>query len=1091
MSVKLIICEDALDPETWYARETDDVCAALAAHFVVFPDTARLYHNEVSQDHDITPSCVSDIEKLQRVEGTVYAVVYPADPITIVVAIVAVAVTAVAAFLLIPTIPNSEQRNTQTESPNNALSERQNKPRPAARIPDIYGRVTSTPDLIAVPYSVFENHQEIEYAYMCVGRGEYEIAANTVRDDATLVSGIAGASVEVFGPNTSPNSGDGPQLRIGTAINETVKYAAKSTAVNGQVLRAFNIDSFAASGDVRFVAPDEIHLIASSDEDFTDFFDTNDVVDISRAAYTGEISGSGVNTDEVVRFTPSGTIEFETSNTDDFTLGDTLTVTGAYYIYSTSQPGVYEDFSDGVGDFTAYGGGSLSISSSALTIAYASGTTYGGQVPIAPIIDNTAVKVVFDLVSLNGATTGIRVGLQGGGAGWTSNNVTVNSVGRHTVDLDAVRDASDARVLFFAPYASGSFVINNVVIIVGGGVGSVNLSGTYVVNGKTPSSLSLLSPENVNDDWNLISPNFPEGHTMYLSCGLVVPSGSVSIDLAGTYTVLSVSSNIITLANPAAVNVDWNTLAGFVDGRTTYARNPLIETNSVKWVGPFTLDRADLSAVYCNFIASGGMFKDNGEKQKATDVEVRLELVPVDATDTPTGAAEYFNATVYGSATSRTSRAVTIKAEPTFTGRCTVRARRVTPLDLEYEGTVVDEVKWRDLYQIASVTQTHFGDVTTVQAVTYATSGALSVKERKLNLEAVRKIPTRVNGTTFTTNQAAEDAANILVAVCVDPRIGGRPLAELDLDNIYDTIDEVVSYFGHDNAAKFSYTFNSDNTSFEETVASIASAVFCTAYRRGNVIKLTFEKKTEDSTLLFNHRNKIPGTETRTVRFGNQDDNDGVEYNYISPEDGALVTLYLPTDQSAVNPKKVDSIGVRNDLQAYFAAWRVWNKIRKQNVSVEFDATQEAGLLVLSDRILVADNTRTGTIDGEIISQSGLTVELSQPVTFEGGESYTCFLQHTDSTVEAIGITAGSDDYHAVLAFAPRLPLNVDEEAYARATYIITPNSSTRERAFLVAEREPQDNFTSTVRAVNYSDDYYAEDDAYAQGRVDLNGNPI
>lgn len=957
MSVTVILGENALEPSTWERHEVTDVCAFLASRYDTFPDTARIYHEQVAQDRDVTPADEYGVKRLQELDGTLYVVVYPGDPVTIIIAVVAVAAVAAAAFLLLPKIPNSALRNTQTESPNNELSNRQNKPRPNGRVPDIFGTVRSTPDLIAVPYNVFEAHQEVEYAYMCIGRGEYDVPASEIKDDTTLVNDLAGASVEIYAPYTSPNSGDDPQLRVGSAITEPVRSAVRSNAVNGQVLRAPNANSYAAQGDVRFSSPDEIQLDAA-DADFTDRFDAGDTLVISNASYTGTITGSGVDVNVSVRFDDSGTVEFETTDTDNFSVGDTLQVSGAYFEYN-------------------------------------------------------------------------------------------------------------------------------------GGANAVDLSGTYVIQGKTSSALTLQSPENINSDWNLLAANFTDGSTGYKSCNLVVPSGQTTINLSGTYTVLSVTSNIITLSNPATVNTDWNTLASFDSGQTAFI-SPTLQTTSNKWVGEFVLDRADLSLVYSNFVALNGLYKDDGKNQRRFDVTVEMELTPVDATDTPTGAAETFQATIEGSSSSRTTRAVTLKANPTFTGRCLVRARRVTNADLNYKGTVVDEIKWRDVYQMSPVVPTDFGDATTVHAVTYATSGALAVKDRKLNMLVTRKIPQRVSGNTFTaTKYASNNAADILCAVCLDPRIGNRNIAELDVVNIYDTVAEIVSYFGHDNAAEFCYTFDKDNISFEETVATIASSVYSTAYRRGNIIKLSFERQTDDSTLLFNHRNKLPGSESRTIRFGNQDDNDGVEYNYVDPEDDALVTLYLPADKTAVNPKKVDSVGVRNGLQAYFHAWRIWNKIRYQNVATEFDATQEADLVLIGDRVLVTDNTRAGTQDGYVVSQTGLALETSQEITFTPGKNYVVFLQHTDGTVESIPISAGAHSREIVLSYAPKAALSLDPANYAQCTYVIAADDNPREMAFLVTEREAQDRFTSTVKAIAYNDVYYSRDTDYSTGDVNADGIPI
>jgi hypothetical protein len=243
--------------------------------------------------------------------------------------------------------------------------------------------------------------------------------------------------------------------------------------------------------------------------------------------------------------------------------------------------------------------------------------------------------------------------------------------------------------------------------------------------------------------------------------------------------------------------------------------------------------------------------------------------------------------------------------------------------------------------------------------------------------------------------------------------------------------------------------------------------------------------------LIFNHRNKLPDSESRQISFGYVNDNDGVNYDYVDDNDDAIVTYYIPEDQSAVNPKKVESVGVRNKLQAYFHANRLWNKIKHQRIATEFTATAEADILLKQDRVLVADNTRQGTQDGEVVSQDGLELTLSQDITFEVGQTYTIFLQHNDATVQSIAITAGSVSNKVLLATPPAIPLSLDDANYAKATYIIVGSDDSREQAFLIEEKNPQDNFTFNIRALNYDDRYYANDSDYINGVVDIDGNLI
>lgn len=958
MLKRVTLARNPLEPDTWTQHEVEDVRDFLLREFDEWPSSARIYHEHVSSATDVTPGDEHGIERLGELQGPFYVVVYPADPVTIIIAVVAVVVVAAVVLPALVKPPNPTLRNTQNQSPNNELSDRTNKPRPLSRIPDIFGTVRSTPDLLSVPYQVYSNHEEVEYTYMCIGRGTYDVG--DVRDDNTLVLDIPGTSVEVYGPNTSPNSGDAPQLRIGTAINKPVYDLARSNAVNGQVLRPPNDQFIRATKNIYFQTP---NLVKTSAFDFT----------------------------------------------DKFASGDSLTISGA---------AVYQDYVNQTKTLFAYNDGSFRfvIPNSTLPSEYATGAE----------------------IQLTGATftTTDQDGF------WSS-----------TSDLSGVYTiASKNLITVVDPETSATTYYCRVV---------------------------LSNPAAINPQWNTVTSGAST------SVGIRLSSGAELYNLNGTYTVLAVADTEITLSNPAAVNGNWSTLT------TSPNLSPTLSTTGSKWVGPFILDKTNTDRVVTNFVATNGLYKDDGKNQVRFDVTLELEITPINADGSVRGAVQTAQATVEGSATYRSTRAVTLDVGVSLPGRVRVRARRVTNADLAYEGSVVDEIKWRDVYAFAPIDVTNFGNVTTVQSVTYATAGALALKERKLNMLVTRKLPRRVSGSTFTTElYPTNDADEILSAICRDPYLGNRPSSEVDFDNIYATVQEVRDYFGSDLAAEFCYTFDADNLSFEETVQAISNACFCVAYRRGSVIKLNFEKETDDSLLLFNHRNKLPGSEVRTVRFGRQNNFDGVSLSYVSPDDDALITYYIPEDRSAYNPQEIETLGVRNGLQAYFHAWRAWNKIRYQNIITEFTATQEADLLVTHDRILVADNTRTGTQDGEVVSQNLLEIEVSQPVGFTPGVQYNIFLQLPDGTVESLPASPGTSPNRIVLSRAPRLPLALEDGLFARASFILIGDNEPRGSAFLIVEKDQQSNFTSTVRAVNYDSRYYAQDRDYLDGLVNEAGQP-
>ncbi len=948
-------------------QETDDVLAFLAAEFgESFPPAARIYHGEGGGAEDVTPDDAAGVARLAQLPGPFVVVLWPQDPgsLTLGAQLFLTFAAFVIQGILAPTPPTVTQRNVRNESPNNGLSERTNQVRVNGRIPDIFGTVRSTPDLIQVPYKIFEEHVEKEIAYMCIGRGRYAINASEIYDDTTPMQEIAGASVAVYGPGTSPNSG-APQLTIGNAINQPVLKISRLNAVNGQVLLPSDAGGSYRNA-VRFESP---NIVRSMDPevDFTTLFLPGDPLTIAEAVQsegTFTYQGMGVRAS------------------------------------MESGQGVLRVFEDISADWAP-----------------------GQRMTIA----NSGFNVLMDLgESGSGYTYGTLDGI------YTIDSVT-------WVPPDP-----------FDPSDTGHTVIR------------------------------LLDVEDYNPFWLLLTGGtsvngYGEGQGRFSR-----PSGVVQFDLSGTYSVNTVSADVMTLSSPASVNPDWTVMADDYGGQSQVL-NPLLFTSGDRWVGEFTLrSNEPIRRLVSNFVAQNGLFADNGSNQYVRTVDVRLEATPVDAAGDPIGTTEGFNGTVVGSATTRSTRALTMDVPLAGTSSIwKVRARRLTPKDLDFSGTVVDEIKWRDLYSATPVTEPHFGDVTTIQVANYATDGALAVKERKTNLIVTRMLPAWT-GSEFTAElYPTRDLADILAFVALDPKIGGRAIEEIDVAQFYAIQQEIKNYFGFDEAAHFSYTFDNSNLSPEETIATIAEAVYCSAYRRGSLIRLHFERETDESVLLFNHRNKVPGSDVVRQDFGNVEGFDGIEYKYVAPEDDAPVTLYLPEDQSATKPRSTESVGIRDHRQAHIHAWRLWNKLRYQNMALQFTALPEANLLTLKERALWVDNTRSGSQDGEVVAVDGLTLTLSQSLDWwVDGAEYSIQLQGADGRVEAIDIVRGPGPRQIVLDHAPQVPVVVDDTAYVRTAYVITDNAGARNALpVLVTEKgEPNDDTTIPITAINYDGRYYQND---------------
>lgn len=285
------IRRDPFDKRTWTSAEVDDVCAYLATQFEVFPDRARIYHLSVSHSNDVTPASDLAIQQLQALDGDIYVVVWPAyDPFTIAYLIVA-AITLAFSVYTYMTMPKPQVSAAQ--SANNDLAERQNRARMNGRVPDIFGTVRSTPDLIAPSYTYYdENDREIEENLMVIGRGYYQI--HDCRDDLTLVQDIQGASVLVYDPDI--NILGVPKFKIGEDFSERPTLAFKSKSINGQTLNLPN-DQKLESDSIYFEYPNVIKT-NNAIYNFTLMFAVNDSIGI----YGAEFGVDDVNLSGAVTF---------------------------------------------------------------------------------------------------------------------------------------------------------------------------------------------------------------------------------------------------------------------------------------------------------------------------------------------------------------------------------------------------------------------------------------------------------------------------------------------------------------------------------------------------------------------------------------------------------------------------------------------------------------------------------------------------------------------------------------------------------------------------------------------------------------------
>ncbi|MDV2440702.1 host specificity factor TipJ family phage tail protein [Acinetobacter gerneri] len=614
--------------------------------------------------------------------------------------------------------------------------------------------------------------------------------------------------------------------------------------------------------------------------------------------------------------------------------------------------------------------------------------------------------------------------------------------------------------------------------------GTLDLSGFYEVSNIIKSGsvnawiyeITLQNPASSNQNFGMLTDSVSG------SLSGLLTNNIDSMNLNGEYTINVVDDSKITLSAPDSENPEWLKLQNW--GST--AGNTIgLYGSQENWLGWYKTEN-ESKKVIANFYAPQGLYHIGTKGYKEViGVELELQCQALDHFGKPTGEIYTVKQALFGDIKGiANSVGLTLECDLPNPSKLQYRMRRITVHTSK--GTVVDEVQARSVFTEMNLEKLSYDDVTLVRTLTVTNDISSGVSKRQLNLIATRMVYSYITGAKSTERIATSNFADIVCDMTVDSYIGRRELDNLDLENLYATSQDITDYFGTSKATEFNYTLDQSNQSYEESLAQVASVVFCDARRESGRIYFQFEKLNPSSAILFNHRNKRPFSETWTIRGTRDKTYDGIEAKWKDPtENWVEKTIKLPND-SITNPKKIDLNGVTNKYQAHFLANRAWNKIKYQRKTVKFTGYGESDLVSRNNRIAVTNDTRPSIVplgedgkftSGEIENIVGQTITVSQPVQLLPDQTYTIHLQLTNKSVETMRVTQGSDAFTLILERLPILPLITQFDGkVVSTTYSITLEQNKDSEAMLITEKSDAGQFESEITAINYDARYYDND---------------
>lgn len=594
--------------------------------------------------------------------------------------------------------------------------------------------------------------------------------------------------------------------------------------------------------------------------------------------------------------------------------------------------------------------------------------------------------------------------------------------------------------------------------------GLQDLAGLYDVTSVTyvggVYTVTLTNPSSTNANWSNLTANATEN----ISANLTANTNNIFLDGEYTITGIDTANKLMTLATPSTVNSDWNKLQDLAGQQTPSGSVIKLRGSQQNYIGWFTIDSQNATGLLLNFKALNGIYQ--GSTAKTVTVYVEYQQV---VSGTPTGTVYNDTITLTGKANNRDSVGGSMWINLPFSGAVRFRARRSN--DNGDAPDLVDETKFYSAYAYHYLSKLTYGNRVLVRSRTVATQNATSQQSRQLNCTAESLVYSYVGGVKSASRIASRNIADLTIDLALHPKIGRRTESEIDFDRIYQVVSDIDAYFGSSKLTEFNYTLDNTNTSFEELMRMMSYAT-CSNERRVNR-KIYYELESIDNepTILFNHRNKEPKSESRGYSFVTK--NDGVELTYVDSENGWVEKiLRIPNDQIK-NPKKTDGLGIVYTEQAHIVAWREWNKIKFGRILSTFKAYCESDLVFRGNCVLNADDTRPeDSMNGEIVSWSGTTIVCSQPFSVTTG--YVIHLQLKSGNIDVIPITQGSDLFSYNLSRPPIEALVTTGEV--KTAYTITTVSNSTNQRFLVSEKRPLDIFENELTITNFDERFYRND---------------
>ena len=608
----------------------------------------------------------------------------------------------------------------------------------------------------------------------------------------------------------------------------------------------------------------------------------------------------------------------------------------------------------------------------------------------------------------------------------------------------------------------------------------VSLDGTYVSSSVSSSSVSFTTD---NQDWDGLS-NFSPITRYWLTQNEYDPTFN-------NYVGFNTTDSSITEQTYFSHNgLDYPPESVMTESLTNL--NASVGKVNSNIVGPI-YPPGDADKLYFNIFSDAGFYKLVKNNERKVDIEIEVLFEEIDENQIPTGNSypEKFDYSSHPTKVTR-STGFTYETSAPIYNKYQVSLKRITNRDKGKDTQSLDRAYWGDLYYEESVPLPNNEDISIMKARIPSSPASRGVKKRLVNFDAIRVHQPYIGNGNFGAKQPVRTFAETLIGMALDKYNGRLTLDQIDGDTLLEIQEQMKQYYGFESYCELGYNFDNSKVRFQESYKLLCTAVNAQSYAQGGVFKAYPDINRTASSKQFTHRYKLAGSDTRaTVDYR---ENDGVRVSYRN-EKGEEKTVERHVDGiNSYNPLKIQLSGCFQEKVAIIRANRELNILKFQRDTFNFDSDALGLLAIPSERVDNVDMTRIvdrpgaetnyKIYDGVVESVNGLTLQLSEPVYFEEGQTHSIrFTKKNGSLMPAIACVRGISDYHVILQEAPESEIKTWYTG-EKTNFTFASDSNRASLSCIIRSIKSKKSKGLDARSltcVNYDERYYQNDKQFSE----------